>query len=457
MMLKKNKPFWIVLFFWLVSLVIVNPIGDFPLNDDWAYALSVKGWLETGQFQIIDWPAMSLFSHVAWGTLWAKIFGFSFTTLRCAVLCLGVISVFVFAKLLKELHFSWEQQLLALVVLVFNPLYFHLGNTFMTDVSFVAFCICCSFAFWRYCHTEKLYWWGISILFAVLAILVRQLGLFLPLAFGGALVLRRFSLRNIGLAVMGVATAYGSLIGYLWILEHTTGLPTTFEAIDNVVEDLHPRKLWEGSKSVLGYYPLYIGGFLLPVWLIAAKLGRSRLYWFSFIVISAIFGYYIWLCWDHLPLWNTVYDCGVGPTTLPDFLKRYSSMKVLSDGQWLLIKLGALLGAFFFLLAIVGGVERIWKKRSSQSATYTFRLGALLFVFGYLLYLLSDYYQFDRYMLPLMPFAILLARSEQRVSRLRLWGAVLIYIPVVYFSVAGTHDYLDWNRARWQALMDMEE
>ena len=68
------KPFWLIFIIWILALLIINPIGDFPLNDDWAYGWSVNKWLESGEFQIIDWPAMSLFSHVAWGTLCAKIF-----------------------------------------------------------------------------------------------------------------------------------------------------------------------------------------------------------------------------------------------------------------------------------------------------------------------------------------------------------------------------------------------
>jgi len=31
-----------------VSIVVVNPLGDFPLDDDWSYARAVKGLVEHG-------------------------------------------------------------------------------------------------------------------------------------------------------------------------------------------------------------------------------------------------------------------------------------------------------------------------------------------------------------------------------------------------------------------------
>lgn len=476
-MLRSTRPFWIVLWAWLVALVIVNPIGEFPLNDDWAYALSVKEWLETGRFHIIDWPAMSLWTHVAWGTLWVKLLGFSFTVLRLSTLFLAAFSVWVFDLLLRELRFSWEQRLVALVALVFNPLYFHLSATFMTDVPFVAFCIFSSYAYWRYYSTEKRYWWWVAVLLSVLAILMRQLGLLLPLAFGGALVLRGISstkwtnfpnlptlfhkksslVGRVVLALLGVAITYGSLQVYLWWLGSTAGLPTTFAAVDSVAHRLNPKNIWEGARTNLGYSILYTGGLLLPVWLLSAKWGRGRLYGAALGVLAIIFGCYMEACWDRLPTWNTLYDWGIGPMTLPDFLKRASSMEALSAGQGLTIKIGALFGALSLLLNAADGVVRLWTHRRSTAPATTFRLAALLFTLGYLLYFIIDFNAFDRYLITLMPFVIVLLPARSDTHRYRLWGALLLYVPVIWFSVAGTHDYMAWNRARWQALRDLEE
>ena len=42
---------------WLVMVVIVNPIGNFPLNDDWAYAESIRILVDEKRFVFPDWSA----------------------------------------------------------------------------------------------------------------------------------------------------------------------------------------------------------------------------------------------------------------------------------------------------------------------------------------------------------------------------------------------------------------
>ena len=54
---------------WCVSVIITNPLGDFPLNDDWSYGLTVKHLIETGNFRPCGWTAMPLITQVLWGAL----------------------------------------------------------------------------------------------------------------------------------------------------------------------------------------------------------------------------------------------------------------------------------------------------------------------------------------------------------------------------------------------------
>ena len=43
----KRIPFGIYLILiWGISVLVVNPLGNFPLNDDWAYAQSVRDLCE---------------------------------------------------------------------------------------------------------------------------------------------------------------------------------------------------------------------------------------------------------------------------------------------------------------------------------------------------------------------------------------------------------------------------
>ena len=56
---------------WIVMSALVDSIGDFPLNDDWVYALGVKSILQTGRFEL---PGLvpsgpNVFAQAYWGAL----------------------------------------------------------------------------------------------------------------------------------------------------------------------------------------------------------------------------------------------------------------------------------------------------------------------------------------------------------------------------------------------------
>ena len=52
---------------WIGAVLAVNPLGNFPLNDDWAYGLGVRGLVQQGSFRPCSWGGMTLISQAAWG------------------------------------------------------------------------------------------------------------------------------------------------------------------------------------------------------------------------------------------------------------------------------------------------------------------------------------------------------------------------------------------------------
>ncbi|MEM9930155.1 MAG: hypothetical protein AAF840_10075, partial [Bacteroidota bacterium] len=441
---------------WLLALLVVEPVGEFPLNDDWAYALSVKNWLETGQFGIIDWPAMSLFAQIVWGTAWAKVFGFSFTILRVSTLVLAGIALGCFERVLTDLAFSAWQRTLVLLTIIFNPLFFHLAASFMTDVPFLSCCLLASYGYWRYFKAEHWAWGLFALTGCVAAILIRQLGLLLPVAFGMAAVLYRPNWRSIAFAIAGVLVTYGSLQVFLWYLDQTSGIPSTFASIDSVLPLLQPGRIWRRSQQVMGFYPLYLGGYLLPLTVCALKWRAPASQLLPFLLSIPLVGYYVWLCWDRLPLWNTIYDWGIGPVSLPDFVGGHSLLSVLSSQQGLALKLTAALGALLLLWTLAGGVRRGWPKLRQPTAASAFKLGVVFFLGSYLFYLQLNPFNFDRYMLPLLVFTTFLLPRFSTRNSWRSGIALVALLPLALFSTAGTHDYFAWTRVRWQALAALE-
>ena len=78
---------------WIVAALLIDPRGEFPLNDDWAYAAAVKTLLGGGGIRLSGWTTVNLIAQIFWGALFCLPFGFSFTALRISTLVLGLTGV----------------------------------------------------------------------------------------------------------------------------------------------------------------------------------------------------------------------------------------------------------------------------------------------------------------------------------------------------------------------------
>ena len=123
---------------WILAAVLINPRGEFPLNDDWCYAAAVKALREGEGLKLQGCNSTNIIAQVVWGALFCLPFGFSFTALRISTLTLGVVGVLARYGLLREIDADRETALFGALVLAFNPLYLGLSYTFMPDVPFVA-------------------------------------------------------------------------------------------------------------------------------------------------------------------------------------------------------------------------------------------------------------------------------------------------------------------------------
>jgi hypothetical protein len=64
------------------AFFLVNPFAQMPFDDDWSYAFSVRELIQSGHLIYNGWAAPLIITHVFWGALFAKIFGYSFVASR---------------------------------------------------------------------------------------------------------------------------------------------------------------------------------------------------------------------------------------------------------------------------------------------------------------------------------------------------------------------------------------
>ena len=162
-----------------------------------------------------------------------------------------------------------------------------------------------------------------------------------------------------------------------------------------------------------------------------------------------------WTGW--LPPWlenNTIDRAGIGPYTIYDGLPRNLADLDRSPGlAWRLAGLAAALGLAGLVHLLFAVIRRLPRLRSAFDGQLVFLLLATLAYLGP--FIITGY--FDRYLLFVLPFLMLLWSQvegsesvSKGVSRRSLalgWLAVTLLV-----SGLATHDYFQWNRARWQAI-----
>ena len=115
---------------WVACAVVVNPIGDFPLNDDWAFGSPVEVLLRDRALRFTDWQSPTLVAQVFWGAIFCLPAGFSFTALRLSSLTAGLVGLISMYFLLRHLGAKGRVATFGAAALAFNPFYFCLANSF---------------------------------------------------------------------------------------------------------------------------------------------------------------------------------------------------------------------------------------------------------------------------------------------------------------------------------------
>jgi len=168
---------------YVASIVVVNPLGNFPLNDDWSYARAVQGFVERGDWRPTGVTAASLITQSLWGAVFCKAAGFSFNALRLSTLTLAIVGILGVYVLFVANNRGRLLAVIAALTFGFNPIYYELSTTFLTDVPFATSAILSSIFFVRCIRRFGYFDLSVASALAVAATLCRQLGLFLPLAF----------------------------------------------------------------------------------------------------------------------------------------------------------------------------------------------------------------------------------------------------------------------------------
>jgi hypothetical protein len=453
---------------YLCIVIIINPRGNFPTNDDWSYSRTVKIFLETGVFQLTGWGSLPLLPQAMWGWFFCKVFGFSFEILRFSTFILSILSLIFIYLTILEYSGSRVLRIFSILFIISNPLFTASSLTFMTDIPFFAVGIAAVYFYLRFFHTEKFTYLLPAIILSIVSIFVRQIGLLFLVSF--ALVIffnREMSLGKKLIPLFILILSITVLILFQNSM-HFAG-PSPFVAnsrMENLKETFTISKLF-GIASILktcGMILLYLGAFLSPLLIIFSKKlairnrlnKRSFMYMSLFSICVLILLYSVHKLMPLRP--NLIWTYGIGPATLKDadYLLR-KNIPFIPDSIWALVTLIGVFGGIFIAVLFVKKIKYyISKAKYDYSVLYSSEVFIVVLIICFTIPLCFGKF-YDRYLLlhiPLILFLLLRRMPEINFTNerflIRIASAIIIMFGL--FTILSTHDYFAMNRSRWALL-----
>ncbi len=416
--------------------------GDFPLSDDWSYAYTVRHLASSGEIKFLPWASPSMVAQIWYGAFLSVVFGFSFELLRASTVVMAVAGVAAFFLVARRLTASGPAAALATAVFALCPLYVNLAFTFMTDVPALAVSLWAVYFYLSGLTERRPGYLFLGAVAASVALLIRQQGALVVVAAAiAALAAPGWSTRERarGLALI-VALPALVFAGYHAWLFGVHGAPAGTSIRFGELLALSPLTIANGGFRTL----CYLGLLLMPVAvaLLPALLGSRRRSLGVAVLVLAACAVFLYLREGALMFYltNILYDLGVGALTLRDTL--FLGLPPDIHGGTPLA-----LGLTIISAVAAGVLVTAWMDTDTRDRSPETILPLALLAVATAGALLQVGFYLDRYVLPLVPFALLVtlvAQPKLRPGRV----SVALLAVLAWYAVAGTHDYMAWNRAR---------
>ncbi|HEX6136500.1 MAG TPA: hypothetical protein VF059_02505 [Casimicrobiaceae bacterium] len=444
----------------LALAAAADPRGEFPLNDDWAFAHSVQWLLAEHRIRVSDWAAMNLLPQTLAGAVVAQIAGFSFSTLRHLTQAVSAAVALLALRWFLTAGLARRDALFATLTVVATPCWLPLADSFMTDLYAMAFALPAATLLYRALRDARPALVAGGAALAAIGVLQRQVVIVVPVAFLVASVAaqwRRPQARALAAGVLPALVAIAAEALYYAYLAHGPGVPQAqrfaqgrvLPAFVKIIADGRYREWVAANLVTIG---LYLGLFAAPfAWWRTwppGRPGRVAMLGLAAAVAATMALTGSWPPWRG----DQVIDAaGIGPFVLYDAQPR--GLFPLDRGPgvlWYVAGASAAFGVAAICRAGLLALRRIAKDRATDGAEVLFLCVLIAAYVGP--FVITDY--FDRYLLFVLPFVLaLMARVETGTpTRLARGVAVLSVVAALALGTMATHDYFAWNRARWDAI-----
>jgi hypothetical protein len=418
----------------LLWIAIPSSRQQFPLDDDWAFARGAFRFVRGEGIHYQGWASIPLLGQWIWAMPWLWLRPNDHAALRLSTIVLSGSGLFAFYDLLRQGKSAPAMAGFLTACLAFNPLFFLLSGTFLTDVPSLSFSLVSLAAYGRALVGGRAKWLILAAFAALLAVSTRQNALAAVLA-AGTCWWTRGRPGNLGAWVAALAVP---LLGLACIQGWFAGR--------HDVGPVLPGLFRPDVGFLLPFWMLHFAGLCALGALVVARGGndfRVQVWLTSLMIVGAVYWVvYGWML-DYGPLFPyrlnllTPWGALAGPTREPLYLG--DRPVIMSDGLRLGLTVLGCLGAGALAARFI---ERRLEITSRQSLLWLFTLWQLPFL------LLAPKIH-DRYLLAFIPGALAIAGHGVLQQGWR-WAAGLALCALMGMASLGLmHDWLSWNSAWW--------
>ncbi len=426
-LLKNHWMLLVVVALFIASMVFINPLRETAMQDDWAYARTVRHLLDTGEYHLDEWLSANIPFLAYWSAAFSLIFGYSQGILRLSTLVLEMLGLLACYKLAKVFDFSNLQAGVLVLVLFVSPVVFQLSYSFMTDVPLMSLLIIALYFYTRSLKEQSSRWALAGSIAAGAAIMTRQFGMALLVGWGAVWLFdpmrwRAIKRYAIGAIIPALAALWQLYVGGIqpnFAARYTFEMQRAFitQPPLNLAGELVWRGLMVALYLTLFVAPLAVGALLLyGSWLRQPNLKRRAMIILCLSAFAVLATYVINLLhpgnWPVMPFmpWNLYVS---GMTRIP------LTLVTLLCGVLLLPLLAKRIGAFL--------QSPLHEKLLDLTAVVSLLLILVFFQIG------------DEYLLVLVPFALFAVGRQLREqisqhSRIIMFASVTGLVLVALFT-----------------------
>jgi hypothetical protein len=440
------------------SLLASWPFAEMGFVDDWSYVKTAFVFARTGHIVYNGWATAMLGWAIPWAALFIKLFGFSFTAVRLSTLPLAMLSVYLLHASLVRFGITARNAIVGALTLGLSPLFLPLAASYMTDIACL-FCILlclylCQRALAAHSDRATILWLACAALTNIAGGTVRQIAWLgtLVMVPSTAWVLRRRAGVKRTASLLWIGSVLSVLACMRWFERQPYALPEKI-AQGPVTGAMLGHMLAELLKALLC---LALVTFpILAAWIpIQRSLSRSALTRIACILVamgavSIVLGNRGSLEHRVMPWLGHV----IGTLSI------FSSTGEMLGSRPVTLTLPMRVGlSLVVMAAMLTLVEQMLAKPRRRNFSRAASLHEALWILGpfaisYVVFLLPRALYsvvYDRYLLGLMPLAIImLLLLHQRWVAERLPAVTVAALSLfALYAIAGTHDWFALNRAR---------